>query len=88
MKNAYSHVLSSSTFEERLFEIKKAFQQRDYVGANWEPSFDLLISSAVFQPENLSTYLVNYVPSRALAYYHIFAQHPDLLKVIRRKKIR
>jgi len=39
----------------------------------------------VFQPEYLSTYLVNYIPARALVYYNLFATEPAILKVLEQK---
>ncbi|KAF9157724.1 hypothetical protein DFQ26_008420 [Actinomortierella ambigua] len=67
VKEACYGAFSLPTFDQALQRIKSHFYDRDY--------------DAVFQnPEHLPVYSARYAPSRALCYYHMFLEHPTLLK--------
>ncbi|KAG0232402.1 hypothetical protein BGW42_008193 [Actinomortierella wolfii] len=67
VKEACYGAFSLPTFEQTLQKIKSHFFDRNY--------------DAVFQnPEHLPVYSARYAPSRALCYYHMFLEHPQLLK--------
>ncbi|KAF9976285.1 hypothetical protein BGZ73_008831 [Actinomortierella ambigua] len=67
VKESCYGAFSLPTFEQTLQRIKSHFYDRDY--------------DAVFQnPDHLPVYSARYAPSRALCYYHMFLEHPTLLK--------
>ncbi|KAF9193057.1 hypothetical protein BGZ51_004290 [Haplosporangium sp. Z 767] len=69
VKESCQHALALPSFTETLQTIKSHFYDRNY--------------DAVFQnPDHLPVYTARYAPSRALCYYHMFLQHPVLLKTL------
>ncbi|KAG0047849.1 hypothetical protein BGZ83_007183 [Gryganskiella cystojenkinii] len=67
VKESCQEAFSLPSFNTTLQTIKSHFFDRNY--------------DAVFQtPEHLPVYSARYAPSRALCYYHLFLEHPILLK--------
>lgn len=67
VKEACQEAFNLPSFNTTLQTIKSHFFDRNYDG--------------VFQtPEHLPVYSARYAPSRALCYYHLFLEHPVLLK--------
>ncbi|KAG0261852.1 hypothetical protein BG011_000615 [Mortierella polycephala] len=69
VKESCQRALALPSFTGTLQTIKSHFYDRNY--------------DAVFQnPDHLPVYTARYAPSRALCYYHMFLQHPVLLKTL------
>jgi len=67
VKESCQEAFNLPSFNTTLQTIKSHFFDRNYDG--------------VFQtPEHLPVYSARYAPSRALCYYHLFLEHPVLLK--------
>ncbi|OZJ05754.1 hypothetical protein BZG36_01327 [Bifiguratus adelaidae] len=69
IKLACYSTLSSPSYETTLQSIKAAFYQRDYL-------------SIFSNPSNLPVYTAAYIPGRALCYYHIFKDEPNLRRLL------
>ncbi|KAF9999673.1 hypothetical protein BGZ79_006729 [Entomortierella chlamydospora] len=67
VKESCQEAFNLPSFNETLQTIKSHFFERNY--------------DAVFQnPAHLPVYSARYAPSRALCYYHLFLEHPVLMK--------
>ncbi|KAF8946526.1 hypothetical protein BGZ47_000318 [Haplosporangium gracile] len=69
VKESCQEAFNLPSFNTTLQTIKSHFFNRNY--------------DAVFQnPEHLPVYSARYAPSRALCYYHLFMEHPVLMKTL------
>lgn len=69
VKESCQEAFNLPSFNTTLQTIKSHFFDRNY--------------DAVFQnPEHLPVYSARYAPSRALCYYHLFMEHPVLMKTL------
>ncbi|KAF9571344.1 hypothetical protein EC968_000717 [Mortierella alpina] len=69
VKESCQEAFNLPSFNTTLQTIKSHFFERNY--------------DAVFQnPEHLPVYSARYAPSRALCYYHLFREHPVLMKTL------
>ncbi|KAG0326875.1 hypothetical protein BGZ99_008882 [Dissophora globulifera] len=69
VKESCQDAFNLPSFTETLQTIKTHFYDRNY--------------DAVFQnPAHLPVYSARYAPSRALCYYHLFLEHPVLMKTL------
>jgi hypothetical protein len=69
VKESCQEAFNLPSFDTTLQTIKSHFFDRNY--------------DAVFQnPEHLPVYSARYAPSRALCYYHLFLEHPVLMKTL------
>ncbi|KAF9122050.1 hypothetical protein BGW39_010066 [Mortierella sp. 14UC] len=69
VKESCQEAFNLPSFDTTLQTIKSHFFDRNY--------------DAVFQnPEHLPIYSARYAPSRALCYYHLFREHPVLMKTL------
>ncbi|CAO3569011.1 unnamed protein product [Mortierella alpina] len=69
VKESCQEAFNLPSFTTTLQTIKAHFFERNY--------------DAVFQnPEHLPVYSARYAPSRALCYYHLFREHPVLMKTL------
>ncbi|KAF9585530.1 hypothetical protein BGW38_001931 [Lunasporangiospora selenospora] len=69
VRESCREAFSLPSFNTTLQTIKSHFYDRNY--------------DAVFQnPEHLPVYSARYAPSRALCYYHLFLEHPVLMKIL------
>ncbi|KAF9285872.1 hypothetical protein BGZ68_003405 [Mortierella alpina] len=69
VKESCQEAFNLPSFTTTLQTIKTHFFERNY--------------DAVFQnPEHLPVYSARYAPSRALCYYHLFREHPVLMKTL------
>eukprot|EP01127_Copromyxa_protea_P003082 TRINITY_DN12952_c0_g1_i1.p1 TRINITY_DN12952_c0_g1~~TRINITY_DN12952_c0_g1_i1.p1 ORF type:complete len:280 (-),score=49.05 TRINITY_DN12952_c0_g1_i1:63-902(-) len=73
LTSSYTDVIESPDFGSKHKRIKELFIKRDFV--------------TVFQPENLSVYLVAYVPTRALIYRQFFSSEEYILKILQRPNL-
>ncbi|KAF9957860.1 hypothetical protein BGZ72_001273 [Mortierella alpina] len=69
VKESCQEAFNLPSFTTTLQTIKSHFFERNY--------------DAVFQnPQHLPVYSARYAPSRALCYYHLFREHPVLMKTL------